>query len=105
MSSFKEIIREDIPVLVELYADWYAPCAESLKVLEELKTHFGDKLRILKVDADLNSDATSKYKIISVPAYLLFQNGQILWRTYGALGKIQLLHSITEALQSAESAK
>jgi thioredoxin 1 len=102
MSAFKEIIREDLPVLVEFYTEGYTPCAESLEVLTDLKAHFGDKLRILKVDADTNVEATAKYKIISVPAFLLFQSGQLLWRTYGELKKDQLIAAIEEALEKQQ---
>jgi thioredoxin 1 len=105
MSAFKEIIREDLPVLVEFYTEWYTPCAESLEVLTDLKAHFGDKLRILKVDADTNVEATAKYKIISVPAFLLFQSGQLLWRTYGELKKDQLIGAIEEALEKNTQVK
>jgi len=98
MSEFKEIIRGEVPVLVEFYANWYTPCKESIALLEDLKSLYGNKLRFLKVDADSNVDATAKYKIIAVPSFLLFHSGQILWRTQGVLSKEEVIKYIEEAL-------
>ena len=103
MSEFKEIIRGDVPVLVEFYANWYTPCKETLILLEDLKKLYGDRLRFLKVDADNNVDATAKYKIIAVPSFLLFRSGQILWRTRGVLSKEEVITCIEEAIETTEN--
>jgi thioredoxin 1 len=94
MDSFKAIIKGETPVLVGFYTTWYAPCTETLDVLEEVKMHFGETLRILKVDADQNSNATTKYKILNVPSFLLFENGQLIWRTNTALTKDELIEQL-----------
>lgn len=103
MSEFKEIIRGQVPVLVEFYANWYTPCKETLILLEDLKKLYGEKLRFLKVDADNNVDATAKYKIIAVPSFLLFRSGQILWRTQGVLSKEEVINCIEEAMKMEEN--
>jgi len=102
MSEFKTIIRGDVPVLVEFYADWYEPCKITLAILDELKALYGDSFRVLKVDADMNVDATTKYKVIAVPSFLLFKEGQILWRTQGVLSKDEIIEEIEKALEAVK---
>jgi len=94
MDSFKAIIKGETPVLVGFYTNWYAPCTETLHVLDEVKMYFGESLRILKVDADKNSNATAKYKILNVPSFLLFENGQLIWRTNTNLTKDELIEQL-----------
>lgn len=102
MSEFKEIIRGEIPVLVEFYADWYTPCKETLSYLDELKQEYGRTVRFLKVNADNNQEATTKYKVLGVPSFLLFKEGQILWRTQGVLSRFELKQAIEVALLEEE---
>lgn len=102
MSEFKTIIRGEVPVLVEFYAEWYEPCKITLALLDDLKELYGDSFRVLKVDADKNIDATAKYKIVAVPSFLLFKGGQILWRTQGVLSKEDLIAEIDKAFKIQE---
>lgn len=102
MSEFKAIIKGDTPVLVEFYAEWYEPCQKTLAILDELKELYENSFRVLKVDADLNVDATAKYKIVAVPSFLLFKSGQILWRTQGVLSKEEIIGEIENALEAVK---
>lgn len=83
--SFNEIIQGDKPVLVDFYADWCGPCKMMAPVIDSLSREAGDRLRVLKVDVDRNPQAASAYNIQGVPTFMLFRNGNILWRQSGAV--------------------
>lgn len=94
MSSFKDIIRADVPVLVDFYATWCGPCQTMSPLIDEVKKYYGEKLRVLKVDVDKNVAASTKYKIRGVPTFILFKNGEIVWRKSGVLSRKDLISLI-----------
>ena len=85
-----EVLKSDKPVLVDFWAEWCGPCKMVAPVLEELSTHYGDKLKIAKVNVDENSAVSAKYGIRSIPSLLLFKEGQVAATKIGALSKAQL---------------
>lgn len=89
-ATFSELIKGDTPVLVDFYADWCAPCKMMPPILKKLKKMVGDKVTILKVDAEKNPDAAMKYRVRGVPTLILFQNGEIKWQQAGVVQADQL---------------
>jgi thioredoxin 1 len=77
--NFNDLIKSDLPVLVDFSAEWCGPCKMMAPVLEQLKGKMTDKLRILKIDVDGNRELAYKYNIRSVPTLMLFQNGLAKW--------------------------
>lgn len=67
-------------------------------VLEQLKTTYGDKIRIIKIDIDKNSAIANQYQIQSVPTLILFKNGNIVWRQSGAMPLNELQNIIAQIL-------
>lgn len=98
MSEFKKIIKGETPVLVDFYADWCGPCQTMAPIVSDIKEHYGDKLRILKVNVDTNQKASQKYKIRSVPTFLLFKEGEIHWRSAGMHSRADLKAEINKIL-------
>lgn len=102
-TSFTEIINGETPVLVDFYADWCGPCKMMGPILKELKNKMGDRIHIIKVDAEKNPEAAIKYNIRGVPTLILFKDGQILWQQSGVMQAHQLQSIINQKLDSYEN--
>lgn len=98
MSSFKEIIEGDIPVLVDFHADWCGPCQTMNPIIDDVKKFYGPKLRVLKINVDKNQAVAQKYKVRGVPTFLLFKKGEINWRSAGIHTRADLKSVIDKAL-------
>ncbi len=98
METFNDVISMNKPVLVDFFATWCGPCKMMHPVLEQLKTTYGDKIRIIKIDIDKNSAIASQYQIQSVPTLILFKNGNIVWRQSGAMPLNELQNIIAQFL-------
>lgn len=98
MGDFKKIVKGETPVLVDFYADWCGPCQTMNPIIDEIKSHYGEKLRILKVNVDENQAATQKYKVRGVPTFLLFKNGEITWRSAGIQSRSDLKSVINQVI-------
>lgn len=85
-----DVLKASQPVLVDFWAEWCGPCRTLAPVLDELSEEMGDSLRIVKIDIDKNPLTPVQYGVRSIPALLLFQDGDCLARKAGALPKSQL---------------
>ena len=89
--SFAELIKSPgMPVLVDFYADWCGPCKTMNPVVEQLAKDFSGKLKVIKINVDKNQAAAQQYRVQGVPTFMLFKNGQVVWKQAGALPGHQL---------------
>jgi thioredoxin 1 len=72
-----EVLRSDVPVLVDFYADWCGPCHAIAPTIEALSNEFEGKIKFVKVDVDANQEVASRYEIMSIPTIMLFENGKV----------------------------
>ncbi|MGV8946057.1 MAG: thioredoxin [Lutibacter sp.] len=92
--SFQEIINREVPVLVDFYADWCAPCKNMDPVLKQLKGVLKDKVSIIKINVDTNQSLAAKYQVQGVPTYIVFKQGKQTWRQSGMQTITQLKQAI-----------
>lgn len=93
-TSFTELINGENPVLIDFYADWCQPCKMMAPILKKVKGMLGDKITIVKIDAEKNQAAAAKYKVRGVPFLVLIQKGNVLWQQAGVVQAEQLKNII-----------
>ena len=86
-----EISESKIPVLVDFWAEWCAPCKALSPILDEVSNELGGKIVVTKVNLDENQELAMKYSIRSIPTLLLFKNGELSDMKVGLPSKSDLL--------------
>jgi thioredoxin 1 len=89
-ANFDDIVlKSDVPVLVDFYADWCGPCQRLAPILEDLAAETPDA-RIVKVNVDQNPNLASQYGISAIPSLKVFKNGSVVNQIVGLASKNQL---------------
>ena len=91
-----EVLSSDKPVLVDFWAEWCGPCKMIGPVLEELALEMGEKIKIVKVDVDSNSQTAINYAIRSIPTLIIIKNKSVVAQHIGAASKAQLENFINQ---------
>jgi thioredoxin 1 len=94
----REIIQSELPVLVDFWAVWCAPCNMVVPTMEHLAHTYKEQLKIVKLNVDENMKTSSKYGVMSIPALLLFKGGELKETIIGAQPQEKIVESVSKHL-------
>jgi thioredoxin 1 len=98
-ANFQQALSETKkPVLVDFWAEWCAPCKMMAPVIHQLAAEYAGKAYIAKLDVDHNRGTATKYRVMSIPNFIVFRGGQPVGQTVGAVGKPGLVQLIQRGL-------
>jgi len=96
----EEVLQSKIPVLVDFWAEWCAPCRIVSPIIDELAKEYGEKLKVGKLNVDENGHTSQHYGIMSIPSLLIFKDGQVIKQMVGAQSKDNFKREIDSVISS-----
>lgn len=94
----EEVLKSELPVLVDFYADWCGPCKMMTPVMEEMAEKYAGRIKVGKLNVDSSPAAAAGYRVMSIPTMLLFVNGEIRETIVGAVSAGELVQKLEQAL-------
>lgn len=93
----EEVLKSDVPVLVDMFSTWCGPCKMMAPVVAQLAEEYEGTVKVGKLDIDQNVDIVAQYKIMSVPTFLVIKDGEVKAKLIGAVSKEELVEAIDQA--------
>ncbi len=94
----QEVLKADLPVVVDFWAEWCGPCHQIAPILEKLAEEYDGKIKFVKLDTEENFETSESYGVLSLPTLLVFKEGQQIERITGARPRGDLKRSLDKAL-------
>ena len=93
-----EVLKSNVPVLVDFWAEWCGPCRMVAPVVEEVAKQYKGRIKVAKVDVDQNQKIATQYSIRSIPSLYVFKGGRVVEQIVGAVPKHQIVSVIDGVL-------
>lgn len=93
-----EVIKSDLPVVIDFWAAWCGPCRMIAPIIEELAEEFDGKAKVGKLDVDVNQQTAIKYGVRSIPTVLIIKGGEVKETIIGALPKTAFVEKLQSTL-------
>ena len=94
-----EVLNSDLPVIVDFWAEWCAPCFMIAPVVEQIGEEYEGKIKVGKLNVDANPVTAGKYQIMAIPTILFFNGGKLVDRVVGVVSKKILVEKIEKILE------
>ncbi len=94
----KEVLKSDIPVLVDFSATWCGPCRRMEPIIEEVAREYEGKVKVCSADVDNCTDVAKKFGIMAVPTFMMFKDGETTAQTQGSMPKVKLTQFIDSGM-------
>jgi thioredoxin 1 len=92
-----EVVKSDVPVLVDFWAEWCQPCKMLAPTIDEIAKDFAGKAKVGKVDTDSNREVSAKFGIRAIPTVILFKDGEPVKQFVGLTQKEELASALQDA--------
>jgi len=96
-----EVLKSDLPVFVDFWAEWCGPCRMVGPAVEQIGRNMAGKIKVAKLNVDENQEIAMKYGIQSIPSLILFRGGKEIGRTIGASSKETYIKFIENTLANS----
>ena len=94
----EEVLKSELPVLVDFWAVWCGPCQMIAPTVDYLAENYKEKLKVAKMNVDESMSTPAKYGIMSIPALLLFKGGDVVETIVGALPQDKIIGMLSKHL-------
>ncbi len=91
----QEVIKSDIPVLIDFWAQWCSPCRILTPLIDEMANEYNGKVKICKLNVDDAPDVATRYGVMSIPTVLIFNKGQVCGESVGVVPKEKLVSMLS----------